>query len=56
MAKIETLSTELKGQKILFDKTTSIMTEITHKYQELKSEYLEILVHGFTEVMTREQA
>lgn len=56
MTNIAKLNAELKGQRALFDRTASSLTELSQKYGELRSEYLEILVNGFSETMTRERA
>lgn len=40
MTNIAKLNAELKGQRALFDRTASALTELTQKYGELRSEYL----------------
>jgi uncharacterized coiled-coil protein SlyX len=56
MTNIAKLNAELKGQRSLFDRTAASLDELTHKYGELRSEYLEILVNGYSETMSRERA
>lgn len=40
MTSIAKLNAELKGQRALFDRTAASLAELTHKYGELRSEYL----------------